>query len=284
MKKTLREIWVLLKVSFRESKKDGLASIAASLTYYLALSLAPLFYILLIIGGKIYEREAIQNEVVYYLGRSVGSAPADFFQNILLQSQNNSGNVWANVIGIMLLLYGAINFYLILDKSFRKIYGISLADSRHWIRKFFEKRLVSIFFLLGTAAVLIIMVFLNFAIAAFREYFKSLENISLTNYTLQIFNFLIAFIVIFFLFSVIYKILSDFKIKWRDVMTGASISAFLFIVANVILSIHFKFSTIGSFYGVGGSIILTLIWLYYSSQIFLFGGEIIKVHEKNLKT
>src|SRR3989338_7286316 len=162
MKKTLREIWVLLKVSFRESKKDGLASIAASLTYYLALSLAPLFYILLIIGGKIYEREAIQNEVVYYLGRPVGSAPADFFQNILLQSQNNSGNVWANVIGIMLLLYGAINFYLILDKSFRKIYGISLADSRHWIRKFFEKRLVSIFFLLGTAAVLIIMVFLNF--------------------------------------------------------------------------------------------------------------------------
>ncbi len=283
MHKNLKHIWSLLKLAFIESRKDGVANLSASLAYYLIFSLAPLFYVIITFGGLFYKKEVIAGEIFYYLERAIGEGGANFFQTILHETSTSTAEFWPAVIGIFLLLFGAINFYVSLERAAEKIYSKGNEEGIS-IRAFIKKRIFSIFFLVGASIVLVSMVFLNFAISLVRTFVATdmfIETSPIFKlWEIQLFNMVVAYFAIFFIFSVIYKALSNFKLAWKDIFVGASVSAFFFMVANFGLSQYFKYTAIASFYGVGGSIVLTLIWIYYSSQIFLFGGEVIKVHER----
>ncbi|OHA17431.1 MAG: hypothetical protein A3G52_02170 [Candidatus Taylorbacteria bacterium RIFCSPLOWO2_12_FULL_43_20] len=278
----MRKYFNLLKRSYVEAKRDRIQDLSASLSYYVIFTIAPLLYIALVIGGLIYEEGEIETAVHGYLLGTVGSQSADFVRGILEQIRNLNEGVWLTLFVAVFLIFGASNFYGFLRRSFDQIQSRRVRREKPDIRLFIRKRVLSVVFLIVISMIFAVLVLVNLSLSVFRDIVLLLPFGSLSGLVVQALNFAFTFFGIFLIFSAMYRILSGFVIPWRNAAIGASVSAVLFIVVNTILGLYFKNSHIATFYGVGGSVILTLIWLYYSSQIFFFGAEVMSVSEEEI--
>jgi membrane protein len=266
----------LLKQTASEWMEDDAPSVGAALAYYTVFSLAPLMTIAIAIAGFFFGKEAAQGQVFdelrVLLGEEGGKAIEEMVQSASAQP---TVGVVATVISVIILLFGASGVFGQLQASLNRIWGVKPKPGRG-VLGMVQDRLLSFGFTLVVGFLLLVSLLLTAGIALVADLAGGLMPASET--LAQLLNFVLSPAIITLLFAMIFKFLPDGKIAWRDVWIGAFLTALLFTVGRFALGLYLGKSSVASSYGAAGSLIVLLLWVYYSSQILFFGAEFTQVY------
>jgi membrane protein len=273
---SLKETIDVLKQTFSEWMEDQAPTLGAALAYYTVFSLAPLLIISISIAGLVFGKEAAQGQIFDQLrgllGDESGRAMEVMVQNA---SAEPATGLVATLLGFVTLLFGASGVFAQLQMSLNMIWGVQPKSGRG-ILGIIQDRILSFGFILVVGFLLLVSLLLTAAIAfvghRFGEMVPGMEALA------QILNSIFSLAVIALLFAMIFKFLPDAKIAWRDVWIGAFITAALFTLGKFALGLYLGRSGVASSYGAAGSLIVLLLWVFYSSQIVFFGAEFTQVY------
>lgn len=272
MKKTIRYI----KEVFSEFSADNIFKYSASLAYYTVFAVAPILLIIISLSGFLFGKEAVQGRVYAELSNLIGPIAALQIQNTILNIHLTGNNFIATMTGIVLLLVAATTIFGEIQDSLNKMWGLRIKTKRVWW-KLILTRLISFSLIITIGVLMSITLILNALVTAFGKFIGNyIDNYSV--YFIEITNDALSFIVGAFLFSLLFKILPDAKIKWKDVFIGGVITAIFFNLGKWGISLYLSKSNLASVYGAAGSIIIFMVWVYYSSIILYLGAEFTKVY------
>jgi membrane protein len=271
----VKKIGHLLKETYNGFIDDNGIKLSAALSYYTVFSLPPLLIIIMSLSGIFFGADAVKGEIFGQINGLVGSNAALQIQETLKNIELSNSNSFAQTFGIIALLIGASGVFAEIQDSINYIWGIKAKPKRGLI-KYIYNRLMS-FSMIGSVGFLMLVgLIVNSLIDVLS---KRLEVIfpQDTIYLFYIVNALVIFTIITLLFSIIFKTLPDGKIALRDCLVGASFTAILFMIGKYVIGIYLGKYNIASAYGAAGSVILILVWVYYSAIILYFGAEFTKV-------
>src|SRR5881398_1026718 len=267
----------LLKQTFQEWLQDKAPQLGAALAYYTVFSLAPLILVLLAIVGVIFRDDPrgawdrITQQMSYFLDQSA----VQVVQNIAQKASQPGKSTIATMIGVALAIFGASGVFGQLQDALNTIWGVKAKPSQG-IWGFLRSRFLSFAMVAGICFLLLVSLAVEALLKGFSHYVQSVLPggivIALTVYLI------FDFAVVVFLFAMIFKFLPDVKIQWRDVWIGAVMTAILFGLGKWALGLYLGSGAAGSAYGAASSLITLLLWVYYSSQILLFGAEFTQVY------
>jgi membrane protein len=271
-----KEAFSLLKATLFEWLDDQAPTLGAALAYYTVFSLAPLLIITIGIAGLVFGAEAAQGQIFDQLRGLLGEASSKAMQEIVQSaSAEPKTGVVATVIGFVTLLFGASGVFGQLQASLNIIWGVQPKPDRG-ILGIIRDRTLSFGFILVLGFLLLVSLLLTAAIAFVGKQFGAM--VPGMEALIQLLNSVLSLAVITLLFAMMFKILPDAKIAWRDVWIGAFITALLFTIGKFALGFYLGRSGVASSYGAAGSLIVLLLWVYYSSQIVFFGAEFAQVY------
>jgi membrane protein len=273
-----QKAWVLLKETVTEWIEDKVPRLGAALAFYSILSMAPLLVIVVAIAAFAFGEEAAQGRIVKQLDDLVGSDGAKAVETMIKNSQQPRTGIVATVIGIATLLIGAAGVFGQLQDALNTVWEVQPKPGRgFW--GFIHDRFLSMAMVLGVGFLLLVSLVLSAGLSALGDYLNSLVN-GLAP-IMQVVNMVLSFGVFTALFGLIFKILPDVKIPWRNVWIGAAITALLFTIGKYLIGLYLGRSSVGSAYGAAGSLVVLVVWIYYSAQIVLFGAEFTQVYTKH---
>lgn len=269
-------LWQIIKTTVKEWSEDEASLLAAALSYYTAISLAPLLVLVVVIVGLFLSQEAAREQLMGQLQGAIGSEGAQFLELILENADQPQVASLAGILSFLTLLWGSTNVFSQLQNSLNKIWDVEpKPDRSFWMTV--KDRLLSFGMVLGVAFLLLVSFILSAVLSALGSLGQSwLPGI---DWIWQLVNFVVSFGVITLLFAAIYKVLPDAEIAWRHVWIGAAVTALLFTVGKTLLGWYL--ANAGSAYGAAGSLIVFLLWVYYSAQILFFGAEFTQVYARN---
>lgn len=268
--------WKIFKRSVNEFFNDDCIKLSASLSYYTIFAIGPTLIIIISFAGIFLGREAVEGKLYEQIKDLIGGAAALQIQSIIANIQQTQQTVTAAIIGIALLILGATGVFTEIQGSINYIWSIRAKPKKGWL-KFITNRLISFSLVISCGFILLVSLILNALLELMSErlqvYFKSVTIV-----TFYILNIVIMFAVITCLFAIIFKVLPDAIIKWKDALIGAAFTALLFMGGKFLISLYIGKSNVGLAYGAAGSIIVILVWVYYSSLILYFGAEFTKIY------
>jgi membrane protein len=265
----------LIKESFKEWKKDGALDLGAALAYYTIFSLAPLLLIVIGVAGLVWGREAVQGQLVAQLQGLVGPQGGEAIQAMVANAGKHGNGVLATIVGVVTVLFGATGVFVQLQNALNRVWSVEAKPGAS-LWSFIRTRLISFGMVLGIGFLLLVSLILSAAVAAINTWATGLMP-SLEVLT-QILTFLVSFALMTLLIAMIYKVLPDVEIAWRDVWIGAATTALLFTAGKFLIGLYLAKSSVASTYGAAGSLVILLLWIYYSSQILFLGAEFTEVY------
>ncbi len=263
------KVWKLIKNTFKEWNEDHAAQLAAALAYYTIFSLAPVLIITLAIAGQFFSQETARNQIMAQISSYAGAETARFIGTLLESSSRDSSGFIASVLSVVILLFGATGFFGQVQSSLNQIWEVP--PQTGGLRANLKNRLRSFFMILGLGFLLLVFLIVSGVINAVTS--RANPN-SQTTYIFQAINFLVLFGFMTLALAMIFRVVPEKEITWKDVLLGAAITALLFVIGRYAISLYLTVTKSGSTYGAAGSLIVLLIWIYYSAQIFLLGGRI----------
>jgi membrane protein len=270
------KIWYLLKETFKEFVDDNAIKLSASLSYYTIFSIPPLLIIIIGLCGIFFGEDAVRGEVFGQINGLVGNEAALQIQETLKNVKLSSNNLFATVVGVVILIIGASGVFAEIQDSINYIWGIKAKPKRGLV-KFIKNRLMS-FSMIGTVGFLLLVgLIVNSLMDILNRRLASYFPVD-SVYFFYISNILIVFIIITLLFTIIFKTLPDGKIGIIDCLIGAAFTSILFMLGKFAIGAYLGSSRVASVYGAAGSVILILVWVYYSAIILYFGAEFTKVY------
>ena len=274
--KWFRKNFSILKASFNAFMDDNALKMSASLAYYTVFAMAPLIMILISAASIFYGREAIQNKVFEELNGFLGNDAAMKIQEILQEITLKSDSTLAIIIGVATLFIGATGVFIEIQDSINQIWRVKAKPKKGW-KKLIINRILSFSMIISLGFLLIVSLIINGIILALSakltQYFPDM-----TIFIIEILNAAITFVVIAALFGIIFKFLPDVEISWKDVRVGAIFTAILFTIGRYLIGLYIEKVGPGSAYGAAGSLIIILVWVYYTSAILYFGAEFTQVY------
>lgn len=276
IKKIPRKIGYLLKETFSEFISDNGMKLSASLSYYTIFALPPLIIIIISLCGFFFGAEAVSGQLFWQIRGLVGNDAALQIQEAIKNVKLSGSNTFFTTLGIIILIIGASGVFTEIQDSINYIWGIRAKPKRGLI-KFLKNRLMS-FSMIGSVAFLLLVGLIVNSLMDILSQRLALYFPQDTIYLFYVVNILIVYLIITLLFTVIFKTLPDGKVVLRDCLIGASFTAFLFMIGKFAIGFYLGKFNIGSIYGAAGSIILILVWVYYSAIILYFGAEFTKVY------
>ncbi len=259
--------------------RDRISSRAAALAFYTLFSLPALLIIAVAVAGFIFGEAAATGEIVIQTARWLGRDNATLVQSIIEKSSDPASGLLAALVGLAGLLVAATTAFAELQASLDRIWGLKgppRGPPRYGIRQLLRKRLIA-FVLVGCVGLLLLTsMVISAAIAVFGEFW--LGWVGHTANLLEALNFAVSLGIVTTLFAFIYKFLPSRPVAWRNVWVGALFTSLLFTLGKSLIGLYLGTSAVASPFGVASSLILLLLWLYYSAQIFLFGAEFTKFH------
>ncbi|MFO1241764.1 MAG: YihY/virulence factor BrkB family protein [Rickettsiales bacterium] len=267
------DYWHILKKTALRWWEDKVPRLGAALAFYSVLSIGPLLLIVTAIAGLVFGREAVSGQLARQIEGLVGKQAAETLQLAVANSYQPDTGIVAAVIGIATLLFAASGVFAQLQDALNTIWGIQ-AKSRPFFH-ILKDRFLSFTMVLGTGFLLLTSLTISAGLSGLGDYFFG-QSSSMTT-LLEALNFAVSFTIITFLFALIFKVLPDAHIQWRDVWLGAALTAALFTIGKFLIGIYLGRSALSSTYGAAGSLVIVLIWVYYSSQILFFGAEFTQV-------
>ena len=285
MKKLLSNLPALFKLSFQDWKEDKASRLSASLAYYTIFSLAPMLLIILAVTSIFWSREAVQDQVLSQAESLVGAEGRTFISDLLNTANTPAKGILGTIVGVVTLIFGALGVFNELHNALNTIWEVEEEEDTkggfiEGIKKIIFGRLLSFGMILGIGFLLLVSLVISAGLSAMQE---TVGNaIPLSEILLQLLNLIISIGVITVLFALIFKFLPDAEIAWRDVWLGAFVTALLFSLGKFLIGLYLGNSTVGSSFGAAGSLVLLLLWIYYSAQILLFGAEFTQVYANQL--
>lgn len=276
----LKAIFELLRDAALRWSEDKASIFAAALAYYTVFSLAPLLVLGVAIAGRILSEASVQQMIYEYTFNSLGPEIANLASQLLSGAAGrDTSDVWATVISTLVLLWGATGVFNHLKRALNTIWGVEpeLPTGLHGAIYFIKTRGLASLMVLGVGFLFIAVFVLNTIIATLDQFVMLL----FPELALHLDNTIISLVLGLFVpttaFALIFKALPDAQVAWRDVWLGALVTAVLFAAGNSLIGIYLRFSGTASAYGAAGSLIVLLLWIYYSAQIFFYGAEFTQV-------
>lgn len=273
---TFKRLWKVLKNSFAGVGEDRITKLSASLAYYTVFSLGPLLIVVVFLASVVFKREAVEGTIYSQIEGFVGHDAALQLQTIIKNAAVSDSSTFAAIIGVVTLLIGATTVFADMQDSINHIWNIK-PKPKAGIVKMLLDRLLSFGVIVSLGFLLLVSLGVSAIIDALNT---QLDRIipDLTVTLVYIGNIVLSFAIITALFVIIFKVLPDAKIKWRDVFSGAVVTALLFMLGKFGISFYIRQSNVGSTYGTAGSLVIILLWIYYSSIILYFGAEFTKAY------
>ncbi|ESQ81003.1 YihY/virulence factor BrkB family protein [Asticcacaulis sp. YBE204] len=262
----------LITQAFKEWNEDEAPRLGAAVAFYSVLAIGPLLLLVISIAGLAFGTEAATGEISHQIRGLVGGTGAAAIEEVIAHSRNEEQGLIAAAIGLATLLISATGFFGELQAALNTIFDVPKAKLS--IGSFLRQRVLSFAMIVAIAVLLMLSLVVSAALSATANLFGSDDSIV----ALQVLNIGLSLIVTTFLFALVYKYLPDAHLRWRDVWVGALITAILFAVGKSLIGLYLGNAAIGSTYGAAGSLVVLLVWIYYSVQIIFFGAEITQVY------
>ncbi|HET6655764.1 MAG TPA: YihY/virulence factor BrkB family protein [Gammaproteobacteria bacterium] len=277
-----REAWTILQEISAAFFNDRPFQLAAALGYYTLLSMAPLLLLLIGVAGLIFSQEAARVQLVHYIGSVMGPQQADAVKAMLADTVSEQTGVLSTIIGIAILLFGATTVFGQLQAALNQIWNVEVAPRHGVIWNLFRTRLFSLGVVMAMAFILLVSMVLSTVLAGLHQYFATLFPGAAV--LLRIVYALVSFVVVAGVIGVVFKYVPDAIIRWRDVWIGAIITSVLFTVGKYLIGIYLGHSRFSTGYGAAGSLILVVVWVYYTSLILFLGAEVTQVYTRRFGT
>lgn len=265
----------LLKKTATQWVSDKAPRLGAALAYYTIFSIAPLVIISITITGLLFDHARAQEQILGQIQSILGEKGAEAIRAMIEAAQKPVTSTVATALGLLTLLFGAAGVFIQLKDALNTIWNVKPREGGGlwgFVRNYF----LSFSMVLGIGFLLLVSLLLAAGMAAVGEYFKGM--FPGFDVLMKIAGMAISFLLVSLLFALMFKFLPDIKVSWHDVWLGAVLTSALFVVGKFALGAYFGKAKIGSAYGAAGSLVLVLLWIYYSAQILFFGAEFTQVY------
>ncbi len=275
-KMSFQGMFCVLKNSFNGFIDNKVTKLSGALAYYTVFSLAPLMIIVVSVTSIFLGRDAVEGKIYGQLAGFVGHNAAVQLQEMIKNVSLEGKSKTAVVIGVIALLIGSTTVFAEIQDSINGIWGLKPKPKRGWL-KMIKNRVLSFSVIISLAFLLLVSLGVSSLIDGFSDRLQD-HFPHITVVVFYVINLVITFAVTTIIFAVIFRVLPDADIKWKDVMAGAMTTAFLFMLGKLGISFYISKSSVGSTYGAAGSLVILLLWVYYSSLILYFGAEFTKAY------
>lgn len=272
-------IGLLLKDAADGWIKHRAQRLGASLAFYTTLALAPLTIIAVAVAGYFFGQEAARGGIVHRIENLVGHDAALTIESLIEKAGEPHQSQVATLISIGVLLFGATGVFAELKDSLDTIWEVKRKPGLG-LGAILKTQLLAFAVVIGTGFLLLVSLLLTAVLTAFTAWLG--QSLPVPIWTAYLLDLLVSFLVITFLFALIFKLLPDVNVRWKDVWIGAIFTAALCMIGKFLIGLYIGSATIGSVYGAAGSLVVILVWTYYSSQILFFGAELIRAYAKHV--
>jgi membrane protein len=273
-KSTLKDLWQITRKTTTAWWEADPFRQSAVIAYYAIFSIPALLVIIITVAGWVFGQDAIQGEISDQIGSAVSADTAKDLEEMIAKAGERKSSVWAAILSIVTLVFGATGVFVQMQTSLNQIWEVKVTAEKAWL-KTIRDRLFSFGLIVSIAFLLLVSLIVSSVLSAFSDWMQSfLPDFILVVF--QVLNFVLSLGVISVLFALMFKVLPDVKISWKDVWIGAIVTALLFTIGKTALGFYFGKADPASTYGAAGSIVLIMLWVSYSCMIVFFGAEFTK--------
>jgi membrane protein len=266
---TLHSLRPLVTQTIRRWNDINAPRLGAALAFYAVLSIAPLLVLSVGIAGLVFEHKAVTGQIIYQFQHLIGYEGGKIIQALVLDAAKPARGVFAGAVGVLMLLFGASGFFLELRASLNMVWAVKPEDSDGLVT-IVRERFFSFSLVLGIGLLLLLSLIVSTAISAAGKFVQS--YLPAPEPMLHLSADMITFLTVAILFALVYKLVPDTRVEWRDVGVGAAVTSLLFSLGKLLIGLYLGKASVGSAYGAAGSLVAFLVWVYYSAQVFLLGA------------
>ncbi|MBB6611946.1 YihY/virulence factor BrkB family protein [Pontibacter sp. Tf4] len=278
MNKRVASTWQITKQTFKEFVDDNPLDYAAIIGFYTIFSLPAVLIITIRIAGAVFGQEAVKGEVVNQLGGIVGRSSAEQFQSIIENAAISDASTIGTIVGVATMIFSATTVFVALQDSLNAMWEVKAKIEKGWL-KLLIGRVLSLAMVISMGFLLLVSLSIDVALGIVYGFLRQAFS-GVAIYLITIGNILVSILISTVIFAAIYRVLPDAKIRWKNVWVGAFVTAILFVLGKYVLNIYFQHDPLADTYGAAGSLVLILVWVYYTAVIFLFGAEFTQVYSK----
>ncbi len=278
MPKFVTSAWSLTKQTFKEFADDKPLDYAAIIGFYTIFSLPAILIIMIRIAGSAFGHEAVKGQVVTQISGIVGSESAVQIQSIIENASQSSGSTVGTIIGIGTMIFTATTVFVALQDALNAMWDVKAKPQKAWL-KLILSRVLSLAMVVSLGFLLLVSLFIEVLLGILNEFIRN-QFSDVAVYLITVGNLVISIGISTVIFAAIFKVLPDAKIRWPNVWVGATVTAVLFVAGKFLLNIYLQYDSLADSYGAASSMILILVWVYYTSIIFLLGAEFTQVYSK----
>jgi membrane protein len=277
MKINIKQTFQLLKSAYKKWMEKDPFRESAIIAYYAVFSLPGLLVVIITLAGYFFGRDAVTSHMHAQISSAIGSGAADMVKELLAKASSSQNTLIATVIGVASIIFGATGVFAQFQKSLNIIWEVKATAAKSGILQMIKVRLFSFGLVISIGFLLLVSLVVSALLTAMSDWLKAYWP-DFIMFLFQGVSFLITLAIISVLFALMFKILPDAKIRWKDVWVGSVVTALLFQLGEFALGLYFTKANPGSAYGAAGSIILILLWVSYSSMIVFYGAEFTKAY------
>ncbi|MGM0932979.1 MAG: YihY/virulence factor BrkB family protein [Bacteroidota bacterium] len=268
--KFLKTLFSLLKKAYFSWNRNEPYARSATIAYYTLFSLPSLLIIVVTIASYFFKREDVQGRITDEIGEFIGQDSAQAIEAIVTNAALSGDSTWAIIFGIGLLLFGATGVFFQLKKAMNNIWNVAAKKSN--FMQLILDRVISFGMVLVIGLLLLVSMVISAMLAILSDHIDQFAP-GITGFMVDVINFLISFLIVTTLFAAVFKLLPDIKIRWRITYLGAALTTILFLIGEKLLGFYFGSSEPASVYGGASSVVLILLWVYYTCLILFYGAE-----------
>ena len=267
----------VLKQTLKEAGEDKIPRLAAALSYYTVLSLSPLLVVAIAVAGLVFGQQAAQGQITQQLQQVFGPEAGDALQTLVAHANKPGAGIVSTVVGAVVLLFGASGVFGELQDSLNLIWEVTPRPNRG-IKGIIRDRFFSFSMVLGVAFLLLVSLVISAALSAVGNWFDS--ALGLPTWIWHGVNLAVSLLVASVLFGLVFKVVPDVKVDWSAVWVGATVTALLFTIGKYLIGLYVGKAGVASPYGAAGSLMVIVVWVYYSAHLLFFGAEFTQVYAR----
>jgi membrane protein len=271
----LKAVGSFAKDVFSRWSQDKASRLAAALAYFALFSVAPLLIIVIVVAGQIFSQASVRADILTQVQNTLGSSGASLVQTMIENASRPGSGIAATVLSVVTMLLGAMGVFGQLHGALNTVWDIEPKSGRG-VLGIIKDRGLAFVAVIGIGILFILLFALSTAISAVQKYLGGFLPGS--RYIWQAIDFVVSLAILTLLFAMVFKVLPDAVVAWRDLWLGALVTAILMSIGNILIGLYLGRSSAASAYGAAGSLVLLLIWIYYSAQVFFFGAEFTQVY------
>lgn len=275
----MHKFWLIVRQAFTEFINDHGMKLSASLSYYTIFALGPVLIIIISLAGIFFGKDAVEGKIYWQINSLVGSNAALQIQDIIRNIEQSQLSASGAILGLIILFIGATGVFTEMQDSINYIWSLKTKPKKSLLKYAFN-RIISFSLIISFGFILMVSLAIHALVDLLHEKLKMYFDEE-TVFIFQGLNYIILFMVITTLFAIIFKVLPDARVRWKDSYVGATFTAVLFLIGKFLIGFYLGNSNIGVTYGAAASLVIILLWVYYTSIILFFGAEFTKIYTMN---